>query len=350
VSSKYTTNNGCTIDVKYQPPAFPEPGMTGMLGVKDVLFEKQIFTRPNDITKFLYGLAANAKMTPAAAQNYVAKQWADIAQHPYTNSTIRALVLLYMQQNAPGNMYPNGKAPTSPTATETKLINSFQAYAQARRTYVAQQSLNMYDAWNTQNTKYKQSHAAGLAAMFDYGTPPPDIKTMESGLTAASAGSVLTIAVAIAAPTAASEVMVPVTNSSGKVVGEFPRVLSSMFESIDALLEGGEVAVAGVAVVTGIAIAGLILTIVAGDQFNDIITMRPDLVAALTAAQQPVVFSSLTNDQQLAFWSLGTNATEHEDAQILAMAQAANNYAKQNNYAQPGSAAKPAVNPLHPNN
>jgi hypothetical protein len=338
VNAGYTTNNGCTIDVKYKPPAFPEPGLSGLLGVKDVLFEKQIFTRPNDITKYLYSVAAASNMTGVAAQNYVATQWADIAQHPYANSNIRALVLLYMQQNAPGNMYPNGQAPKSPTVAESKLINSFQAYAQARRTYVAQQALNMYDAWNTQQTKYNQSHASSLDAMFSYGTVPPDIKTMVSGITSATGAAVGTIAAFIAGKVISTGAkVVTITNEDGDLVRSVTGSLFRTFNTLDSLLEGGEVAAAAVAGATGIAIAGLILTIIAGDQFNDIQTMRPDLVAAVTTAQQPVVFSSLTSDQQLAFWALGTSAPEREDSQILAMAQAACKFASQN-CGQPTSA------------
>ena len=43
--------------------------------MKELLFEKQIFTRPNDITKYLYGLAAstNPPMSASDAQAYVAQ-------------------------------------------------------------------------------------------------------------------------------------------------------------------------------------------------------------------------------------------------------------------------------------
>jgi hypothetical protein len=59
-------------------------------------------------------------------------------------------------------------------------------------------------------------------------------------------------------------------------------------------------------------------------------------VAGVTAAQQPVNLSSLSADQALYFWGLATSVnSELEDGQIVAMAQAANNAAKQNNYAQP---------------
>jgi len=328
---KKTGNNGCMIQYKYKPPVFPEPGLSGLAGVKEVLFEKQIFTRPNDLTKYMYGLAAAANLSGSAAQQYVAQQWADIAQHPYMNSVIRALLLQYMGDKAPANMYPNGQVPTSPTTAETTLVNSFQTYIQLRRTYLAQQGLHMYDAWYNSTQQYNQSHAQNLGTLFYYGTVPPDFQSMLASIGAVSAAGLGTIGAVAAAETFVNSVKVAQSTTGGAVRTttlfgmQGLKFFSAGMSTVGAL--GGALVIEAV---------GAILSSIAIDQLTEILTARDKLVAGVTAAQQPVNLSSLSADQALYFWGLATSVnSELEDGQIVAMAQAANNAAKQNNYAQP---------------
>jgi len=239
VSSKYTTNNGCTIKQKYKPPAFPEPGLSGLAGVKELLFEKQILIRPNDLTTYLNAVAT--KNNVPKPQNWVAAQWTDIAQHPYANNQIRALVLQYMKRKAPAYMYPNGQVPTSASAAETTLINSFQAYTQARKTYTAQQVLNMYDAWNTFQQEYSPIQSQ-LSQFFSYGVVPPDLKSMASGLvglTGAAVGAFASGAMAANILTAAESANTAYSNTARSA--EIAVAISKIAQNMAIVEEGAAV-------------------------------------------------------------------------------------------------------------
>jgi len=319
------------------PVVFPEPGLSGLVGVKEVLFENQIFGRPDDLTRYLYGIAAAAGTDKVPdAKAWVANQWADIAQHPYRNSQIRALVLQYLRDRAPSMMYPGGTVPTAPTPAETKLRNSFQSYAQARRTYLAQQGLYMYDAWKASTDQYKQSLAQNLGTLFDYGVVPIDFKHMLASLGSVSAAGVGVVGAYAAAQIFASQVeVIHFSTEAGRIsIATYETSLFGMqglkffqagLSTVGAL--GGALAIQAVFA---------ILTSVAMDQFMEIVTARDKLVAAIEAAKQPVDLHTLNADQATYFWALATSRdTETEDAQIVAMAEAANNAASQKNYVQP---------------
>ncbi|HKE27260.1 MAG TPA: hypothetical protein VKB88_33125, partial [Bryobacteraceae bacterium] len=293
-----TGNNGCTIQYKYKPPVFPEPGLSGLVGVKEVLFEKQIFSRPDDLTRYLYGIAAAAGTDKVPdAKAWVANQWADIAQHPYRNSQIRALVLQYLLDEAPSMMYPGGTVPTAPTPAETKLRNSFQSYAQARRTYLAQQGLYMYDAWKASTDQYKQSLAQNLGTLFDYGVVPIDFKHMLASLGSVSAAGVGVVGAYAAAQIFASQVEL----IKGFDFAEKPTYVASRATSLFGMqglrfFQNGLSTVGALGGALAIQAVFAILTSVAMDQFMEILTARDKLVAAIEAAKQPVDLHTLNAD------------------------------------------------------
>ena len=335
-----TGNNGCTIQFKYKPPAFPEPGLSGLGGVKEVLFEKQIFARSNALTKYLYGVAQGANLSAAAASTWVAQQWADIAQHPYQNAQIRALMLQYMLDQAPSFMYPDGNVPASPTLAEQQLVSSFQTYIQLRRTYVAQQGLYMYDSWKKDVDQYNQSHLQYMTPYFNYGDVPIDFKHTLAGIAGATAAGLGVIGGLAGASAFASGVQFVKSTATGKWVAQRATLLFGLTRGLQ-FFQAGIQTLGILGGATAIDAVFAIIGTIASDQFMEILTARDKLVAAVTAAQQPVSLPALLSqpmgpDQVIYFWALANSMdTEIEDGQILSMAQAANNVAKQNNYAKP---------------
>jgi hypothetical protein len=344
-----TGNQGCMITFKYKAPVVPEPGLSGLAGVKEVLFEKRIFARPDALTAYLYGIAQNPKglnKSGADATAWVKNQWADIAQHPYQNAQIRALMMQYLLDQAPAFMYPDGKTPASPTPAEQQLINAFQTYIQVRRTFIARQALNMYDSWKHDLDVYNASHAQTLEDLSNYGSLPLDFKGLVVAATPTSVG------VAVIGPLVGASVFKAVqagttATTAGLQGAEEAEELTLVPKSV---LETGVVSglVAGEA--TAFAVAGGALAIVAvaavigsiaTDQLMQILTARDNLVSALNAANQPVSLSTLYAqktgpDQVTFFWTLAMSLDKEQgDAQINSLAQAANAYAAKNNYAKP---------------
>jgi hypothetical protein len=177
-----TGNNGCMVQFKYKSGVFVEPGLSGLPGVADVLAQEQLFQRPAALTTYLYGLAQAKTFSGAAADTWVAAQWSDIAAHPYQNAQIKALMYEYVTGGAPSYMYASG-APGSGSAAEQaaqlKLVNSFQEYIRARRTYIAQEALDMYYQWKQNVGVQRSLHAESqLQTLFYYGTVPLDFQSI----------------------------------------------------------------------------------------------------------------------------------------------------------------------------
>jgi hypothetical protein len=193
-----TGNRGCAVRFRYKPGRFVEPGLSGLPGVTDVLIQEQVFQRPDALTTFLYGLAQARNFSGAAATRWVTAQWQDIAAHPYQNAQIKALMHQYLIGSAPSYMYASGAQGTGTAdalAAHTKLANSFQEYMRARRTYIAQEALDMYYAWKNNVGVTRSLHAESqLQTLFYYGTVPLDFSSIvAAALTpTATAGAVLT--------------------------------------------------------------------------------------------------------------------------------------------------------------
>ena len=117
-----------------------------------------------------------AENTPAAKE-WVVKQWQEIAAGPYRNEPFRAIVFANLAEAA-------AIEPAKRTPAQTKLINAFEGYIKARRIFLAEMGLAMYDAWKAYDDKAKQSVArSSLMVAFDYGTVPLDFHGALSAVT-----------------------------------------------------------------------------------------------------------------------------------------------------------------------
>ena len=128
-------------------------------------------------------------------------------------------------------------------------------------------------------------------------------------------------------------------NVAGAMKTARTKSLFSAFSGFNVLraIQGAAGVIAGATIIDA---AFAVITSIAMDQFIEIVTARPKLLASISQAQQPVNLGALLvqqNGEDLAayFWAKALDTTEREDAQVLAKAAAAQKIAAANNYALP---------------
>lgn len=173
---KPTGNNGCNVKVSYKPLPFPEPGLMGIDGVRDLVTERFYFEVPQLVTAVLHaaaesnGIAADS----AAARQFVKSKWDEIAANPAASVEFRSLVFGAIREAA---------FKQKPTDAEKIAVAAFSEYIRRRKLYVADVALNMYDTWKPVNDRLKASTRVGVQNMFYYGNVPFDFaKVAESAL------------------------------------------------------------------------------------------------------------------------------------------------------------------------
>ena len=334
-----TGNTGCTIKVKWEPSPFCEPGLAGMQGVKDVIWEQRLFDGTR-ITGYLYDLAEAKGLGDAtpAAKEWVTARWLEIARSPYNNDTMRSYMFALLKEAL-------NKKVEERTAGEKKLIQSFAGYIQQRRTYLAEQALGMYDSWKVWDDNYRAQtgQSRSLGAMFYYGTVPYNFHETLSGLMGLGAPGGAMIGAMVAANRLRNR-RTDIWALDGHVYIRQIRGRSRLLISKDLeLLKAVQGVAQGLTAVSGatvIQVAFSILSSIAIEQFVKIEAARPKLEAALANAKQPVDLEALSNstngeDTLYLYWSKAMDATDKEDPQVIQLAAMAQVRAEQSGYAAP---------------
>ncbi len=353
----YANNHGCTILFKWKPPVFPEPGMAGLLGVKEVLFEDLIFDNWEILTAYLTEIAKEKGYQPGTSESlqYIGQQWQEIAKAPYKSATLSNFVFAMLE-----NAAATDEAKRTPA--QKLLVGSVQEYVRLRRKFIAEQALAMYDAWSAYDQKQRELRAQSRLETigYDYGTVPMDFQAAAGagfGLAAAGAGVAGAIAgynkyalvLAKTAKEAADKARIANAGTSAKEIDSAAREafnevyhlrrmgnVMSAIKELRLLTLAGQVAVVGPAVL--IEIVGLILQSIAIDQFIQIQEARDKLENAVTEAEKTVDLKKLLaapngTDELAYFWSKAMDKpTQQEDPQVVAKAAAAMALAKQNGY------------------
>ena len=349
-----TSDNGCTIKFKWKSPEFPEPGMAGLIGLKETLLENFVFDNPDiltsSITKGLgdMGHPANAPGT----WSQVGHQWDEIADHPYQNQNVKNLAFAFLEIAVQ-------TAPSARTPAQKKLVASMEEYIRLRRTFIAEQTLAMYDAWKADTDKKAERRAQSeTEVLFDYGTVPLDFHSAALagfGLSAAGISTAVGVvtgekyasetasiateaAKAVRASPKAGETAADLTKRANQAFFDASRVrtLRQSFAAFRTLATIDQIAIAGPAVL--IEVAGLILQSIAIDQFIAIQEARPKLVDAVEEAKKPIDLKAFCaepdgKDQLTYFWAKAMDTkTVPDDPQLVAKAQAAMALARQNNF------------------
>jgi hypothetical protein len=314
-------NTGCRINLKWKPPAFAEPGLSGLAGVKEIIWENRLFEKEH-ITAALYDQADVQKLTGPAATAWVSSQWKALASSPYNSQAFRLRIFALLR----GAL---AKDAAQRTSAEQMLISSLQSYIRDYKTYVATQGLGMYDAWKAYSDAARQSTAQGssLDALFFYGPVPLDFTTTLSTLMA-TGGTGAGLLGAMAAAAAFNQL----TSSARE------DTLFQLFDTMKILrTAAGLSALAGATVID---VAFAILGTIAVNQFTDIISARPNLEASLIQAQQPVSLDELLKgpngaDQLYYFWGKAMDTSDTDDQQLLSVAGGAYASAQQKGFVRP---------------
>ncbi|HEU0141057.1 MAG TPA: hypothetical protein VFQ79_15145 [Bryobacteraceae bacterium] len=330
-----TSNDGCRVNMKWQPFPFREPGLAYMQGVKQVIWDLRLFDG-GKLTGFLYD-SAEAKglgdATPGA-KAWVSERWAEIAAKPYNSESFRAFMFAVLKTAARKNVKDR-------TPGEQKLIESFQDYIRDRRTYLAEQGLLMYDAWKAYNDAYRQEtgQTKSFSQLFYYGTVPFDYHAMVGSLMGlGGAGGGVAGAIVAINQFASNTLYLQTVFEGGNAYWRAQETVGFLTSGLNLLKS-----VQGVTLLSGasvISIVGVILTSIAMDQFMAIETARPKLEASLAEAMKPVDLSSFTKvkngeDMLYFFWAKAMDAVDAEDPQVRQLASQARARADQSGYQAP---------------
>ena len=357
----YASNQGCTIVFKWKPPEFPEPGLSGLAGVREILLENLLFEDPNVVTSYLTKVAEGLGSKPGTPESirYVSQQWQQIANSPYQNANVANLVFGFLEQAAATD-------PSARNQAEQSLVNAMENYVKLRRTYIAEQALAMYDAWKANDDRTKDQRARSrLEVMgFDYGTVPLDFQATAMagfGLGVAGIGAIGAIAGANIHAVETARIAKEAADSAkplkallaqaraarnavqiAQVEANIARVMrtavetqriANVFEAIKALSVVSRIAVLGPAIL--IEVVGFILTTIAIEQFMQIMEARSKLEAAVERAKQSVDLKKMVGesngpDQLAYFWSKAMDSrVVQDDPDVLAKARAAMEVARQ---------------------
>lgn len=349
---------GCDVAFRYQPAPYWQPGLAGMAGTLEVIMEKRIFEFPDLMTGYLYALADARDLKGADATAYVQQAWKDLALDPINSGALRALGYLLLQ----GAVV---KDASIRTPAEQKLIASFASYIVNRRVYLAQQGLDMYDAWKANSDSIQASLAKGpIAQAFGYGVVPLDFKGMITALAGTlSAPSVTSVGLAAAYNKAmamhdaaldnldkiagADALNAPIDFTPVETASRFSR-LARPFAAVSTQLDKVVTAVRSLSATTMFCLSGVILAEIAlgvllgiaSQQFLAIETARPELLALRDAAAQPVDVSTLmsTEDgrsQALLYWGQAMEVKENTILGLTNMAQQGQKWAEVRKYLRP---------------
>jgi hypothetical protein len=322
-------NQGCSINYKWQPAPFVEPGLAYMQGVKDLIWEQKLLDG-NRILGLLYDLAETRGLGNATpeAKAWVIARLQEFAKKPYNSEVLRTLMFARIKAAV-------AKNPFDRTPAELRLLQSYASYIQARRTYIAQQGLDMYKAWKTWDETYRAQtgQTKSLGQYFYYGTVPLDFQgTVGSLMGLTGAGAALAGSLVSA-------------NAFAEGVGVGLAEPGAREDSLFQLMNGLKIlkSAHGLSVVAGATIieaAFAVLTSIAVDQFVAIESAQSRLESALAGAKQAVDLTTLAksdNGEDLLYfyWAQAMETTDAEDSQVVDQASQVYARAMQADYAAP---------------
>ncbi|MEQ9558962.1 MAG: hypothetical protein RIG67_24565 [Rhodospirillales bacterium] len=153
-------------ELGWKPPAFAEPGLFGIKGGPDIALD--LLRNPQLVTDLM---VATAKMTGVKdLRGYVTQEWTTIRDNPNASVTLTGMAWMKLLDM----LSPQRKAPLS--QLESALLLSFADYVRARRSFVAQDAIDMYDNWKAAEDLRGKQYISSGAALMDLGSPPPNFQ------------------------------------------------------------------------------------------------------------------------------------------------------------------------------
>lgn len=358
-ASTRTLKQGCDVMFRYQPTPFWSPGLNSVDGALEVIMENRLFEYPDLMTGMFYALADARTLTGADATAFVTEAWKQVAADPLNSSSLRAVAFLMMQAAAK-------KERARRTPAENRMLDFFGRFVVERRSYYAQQGLDMYDAWKAHSDAFQSSIAKSpLQSAFSYGVVPLDFKTTITaiagnvGVAGLSSAGMAAAYNAIHAnrdanlenidrwliedrPTQPSDaVKKPVESATrtARVLRASPTSSSAsrMVSAIRAIGASAQMVTGGVIMIQ---LAAAVLGAIATAQLIAIESARPDLLAIVENARRPVDAATLlsTDDgraQALLYWGQAMDAVDPSIPSLTTMAVEGRKWAEARKYARP---------------
>jgi hypothetical protein len=320
-NTKHVVNeNGCDVLFKWKPAAFKEPGLSGLQGVKELIWEQKLLD-PNILLADLLIQAQAAGFAPGTPQAtaWIEKAWSEIAAAPYASIPLRTALFLRLRQAIVLD-------PAQRTAAQARLVSSFEDYMNRKRVYLPEQALSMHDAWVAADERARAMYSTTLTQMFDLGRRPPNYKAMTTSLAAATTPAAVLMASFGQANLAAKTLQGYITTMSGSKVFQPTNSLYQAFRAGQLVTNLTKIGPASMAAGGAAAILsgfGILMSL-AIEQVTEIAVARPRLEAALAAAKVRVdarqLLAEADDDKIAYYWASALDTPEIEDTQMKEVA------------------------------
>ena len=306
------SNNACSVGFGWTSPTYLEPGLFGLDGAVDVILAA--LQHPQDITDYLYLLAKQGNVAPENRATWVAARWAEIAATPEKSDALNSIANLKVIEAADQLDALPGTSPSK------RLALAFAQYVRDRRTFVAQDALEMYDVWKAGVDYRRSQRPPNVGDLFYIGTPPPDFlrHSQESWLRLTAGAAAGFGAVGAGAAAAAFTATVPQSIIAAATASKTAASgLAAVFSQAANAVTTGAAAAEGAIAAAGAAMAGASIIAAVGAAIFaaalDIVikseTARPTLVDNLDPAKEAVDITEFVEDSQAFgyYWALGTS-------------------------------------------
>ena len=284
-------NKACkSKDFVWSPEVYKEPGLLNIPGAYHVL-NRLLEKQPNYFREKLLEFAkARNDHSPEA---FVKKKWDEMAAKLSTAPAFKAIALNALLDAAANQSDQKNR----------NFVKGFENYIRQRRIFMAQDSLNAYDAWHKAMVERKSKGPAHLK-LVDLGTKPPDFysQTMKAvhaviggGATAVTAGFFAsTIAgpqIGLALNTAQFAKIAPYALKTAVKAGKVAT--GSLTTTGSGVGSAASAAAVPLAIVTTAAIIGTM----AGQHLKAVNDARPKLEKILKKAKEPVNLQALLKEK-----------------------------------------------------
>lgn len=137
--------------IKWQQPTYNQPGLFGLEGATDVV--RELIAQRTLIEDFADGIAGELKKTEDESRRDV---WQEISKTPSQSGVLKLAVFARLQAAAMNS--------GAVSAAERKLLSSFEQAVVHYQTFLAEQALQAYQAWDGADKKKTEAYSTVMVA------------------------------------------------------------------------------------------------------------------------------------------------------------------------------------------
>lgn len=349
-----TNNKACSsIGIVWKSPLYADPGVFGLKGANDVAIDilKNNISGIDEMIKRMATFIRNSE-GGTVSKTFAADQWRIIRDNPQDSPALNGAMYYRMLFAA---------LDSGASRADKELVRSFENYIQDRRTAMAQDILNMYDAWKYSIDTKRDMGLTGtkFSGIMNYGKVPPNfqkvlekslreqgaspvaIAGMLGGAVVASAGPVLGIAAKVSQSAARKrylksldakllnygddvddvvDAVKTIAKGASKGIGKGGKTLKSIAKVGKVFMRGGGGPLIAVSLVS-------VMIETSIGQFISIQKARPDLLKAVKRAKKKVSVKGKIERGDLRtlmfYWGMGSNAPVAASSSVEKVATAA---------------------------